>query len=44
MTPQERRKLLEALDMNRQLEMEKERRRLEIQKRNVPKPPQTPYQ
>jgi len=44
MTPQERRKLREALDMNRQLEMEKERRRLEIQKRNVPKPPQTPYQ
>lgn len=42
MSPAERRKLREALDMNRQMEMDK--RRLEIQKRNLPKPPQTPNQ
>jgi hypothetical protein len=42
MTPQERRKLREALEMNRQLQMDK--RQLEIQRRNMPKPPQTPNQ
>ena len=42
MSPEERRKLREALDMNRQLEMERRRRELQRQ-RNLPKPPQTPY-
>jgi hypothetical protein len=41
MTPEQRRKLRQALDMERQQEME--RRRLENQRRNLPKPPQTPY-
>ena len=41
MTPEQRRKLREALDMQRQQEMEK--RKLEMQRQNLPKPPQTPY-
>jgi serine/threonine protein kinase len=40
MTPEQRRKLREAIDLQRQQEME--RRRLEIQRRNLPKPPETP--
>jgi serine/threonine protein kinase len=37
MTPEQRRKLREAIDLQRQQEMEK--RRLEIERRNLPKPP-----
>jgi len=44
MSPADRRKLRQALDLERQQEMEK--RRIEIQRRNLPKPPtpnSTPY-
>jgi serine/threonine protein kinase len=40
MTPEQRRKLRQAIDLERQREME--RRRLEMQRRNLPKPPPTP--
>jgi eukaryotic-like serine/threonine-protein kinase len=41
MTPEQRRKFRQAIDLQRQQEME--RRRLENQRRNLPKPPPTPY-